>query len=298
MFNEDVKEQYNFIIIDDDSNQLLGCFSDVIGLCGDNKVNVGGKVFHKIFFKEGIIFNELERWCSENKKWMNGNSSNLKINVINLKDEIIASYYFIFSLPQKCIKVSQNVSIYFIGILPVVALPYILNIWKEWRVKMPTQLNMWSQLNFWEKRAWLQAVQLYNLNLLSCTQDKPEGSIFEINGKYVFDYPSFFCALGEAINGPCGYFGTTLDNLTDCLYGGFGATIPFTILWKNSEIARESLNCFAWKQELKAWKEQTLKSIDFDGTVPEVQNVNINNVNLFDAILDLFEEKHVHIKLL
>ncbi|WP_406603918.1 barstar family protein [Nocardia macrotermitis] len=39
----------------------------------------------------------------------------------------------------------------------------------------------------------------------------------------------FFCALGESINGPGGYFGDNLDSLSDCLCGGFGASVPFTI---------------------------------------------------------------------
>jgi hypothetical protein len=40
---------------------------------------------------------------------------------------------------------------------------------------------------------------------------------------------SFLCALGEAINGPNGYFGRDLSSLQDCLIGGFGLTAPWTL---------------------------------------------------------------------
>lgn len=36
-------------------------------------------------------------------------------------------------------------------------------------------------------------------------------------------------------------FGFTLDALNDCLRGGFGARTPFTLIWRDFEIARESL---------------------------------------------------------
>ncbi|MGW0802654.1 barstar family protein [Nonomuraea sp. NPDC002799] len=47
--------------------------------------------------------------------------------------------------------------------------------------------------------------------------------------------------MGEAINGPGGYFGRNLDALDDCLRGGFGARAPFTLFWSDSHVARQSL---------------------------------------------------------
>ncbi|MEU9576957.1 barstar family protein [Streptomyces chilikensis] len=48
------------------------------------------------------------------------------------------------------------------------------------------------------------------------------------------DEESFHCALGEAVDGPCGYFGWDLDALDDCLRGRWGATAPFTLHWDHS----------------------------------------------------------------
>jgi hypothetical protein len=51
----------------------------------------------------------------------------------------------------------------------------------------------------------------------------------------------FYCAIGEAINGPAGYFGWDLDALDDCLCGRFGAQASFRLVWHHSSVAREHL---------------------------------------------------------
>jgi hypothetical protein len=52
---------------------------------------------------------------------------------------------------------------------------------------------------------------------------------FLLDVAHIDDLTSFFCALGEAVNGPGGYFGRTTRALEDCLIGGFGAEPPFTL---------------------------------------------------------------------
>ncbi|MGW7435208.1 barstar family protein [Streptomyces sp. NPDC054849] len=49
-------------------------------------------------------------------------------------------------------------------------------------------------------------------------------------------------ALGEAVDGPGGYFGGCLDALVDCLHGNFGCTTPATLLWRDAATAREHLS--------------------------------------------------------
>ncbi|MEM9187722.1 MAG: hypothetical protein AAGF12_01000, partial [Myxococcota bacterium] len=36
-------------------------------------------------------------------------------------------------------------------------------------------------------------------------------------------------ALGEALRGPGGYYGASLDSLADCTCGGFGPVPPFVV---------------------------------------------------------------------
>jgi hypothetical protein len=62
-----------------------------------------------------------------------------------------------------------------------------------------------------------------------------------VDGRFVTDEPSMYLAIGEAINGPGGYFGADPDGLADCLSGGFGAAVPFALEWTSSDTARETV---------------------------------------------------------
>ncbi len=53
--------------------------------------------------------------------------------------------------------------------------------------------------------------------------------------------PGLYLALGEAVNGPGGYFGGCPDALVDCLRGTFGHTAPATLLWRDAMTARAHL---------------------------------------------------------
>ena len=64
-----------------------------------------------------------------------------------------------------------------------------------------------------------------------------------IDGTQTRTLESFFTAVGEAVNGPGGHFGTNLDAFGDCLTGGFGTPEDedFTFFWENSAAARAHL---------------------------------------------------------
>jgi hypothetical protein len=61
-----------------------------------------------------------------------------------------------------------------------------------------------------------------------------------------------YCAIGEAVNGPGGYFGWNLDAVNDCFRGRWGAAPGCTIYWDHSRIARESLTetFMTWLEEI------------------------------------------------
>ncbi|MFD0592855.1 barstar family protein [Catellatospora coxensis] len=52
--------------------------------------------------------------------------------------------------------------------------------------------------------------------------DRPAGRTYHLDGRFVTDVEGFYCAIGEAVNGPGGYFGWNLDALVDCLRGRWG----------------------------------------------------------------------------
>lgn len=89
--------------------------------------------------------------------------------------------------------------------------------------------------------------------------DAPAGAVFSIDGADISDLDTFFCALGEAVNGPGGYFGRTLLALEDCLYGAFGATLPFTLRVHRASAARVGLDGRA----LAKWARRRLDRGDY-----------------------------------
>ncbi|MGC4986061.1 barstar family protein, partial [Streptomyces sp. DT193] len=93
--------------------------------------------------------------------------------------------------------------------------------------------------------------------------------VFTVDGRHIIDEDSFYCAIGEAINGPGGYFGWNLDALDDCLCGGWGASVPFTLHWDSSDQARARL--------------------------VERVPVGDRDVSLFDLLLEIFEKRGVSV---
>jgi RNAse (barnase) inhibitor barstar len=69
------------------------------------------------------------------------------------------------------------------------------------------------------------------------------GLVYEIDGERILDTDGFYTMIGEAVNGPGGYFGRGLDSLNDCLRGGFGTPEdgPFSFVWRNSQRSRIAL---------------------------------------------------------
>ncbi|AZN41603.1 barstar family protein [Paenibacillus albus] len=93
----------------------------------------------------------------------------------------------------------------------------------------PNRSGQWNDCSLEEKQAWLQVVRLRDQQ----SYKVQENLVVSIDGKHIQDEASFYLALGEAINGPFGYFGGNLDGLADCLCGGFGLESPFILRWRN-----------------------------------------------------------------
>lgn len=73
------------------------------------------------------------------------------------------------------------------------------------------------------------------------TEDISDRTV-HIDGRWIDDVPGFYLSLGEAINGPNGYFGGDLDALDDCLCGRFGVRTPLTVRLSQYEAVRGALD--------------------------------------------------------
>ncbi|WP_443729317.1 barstar family protein [Streptoalloteichus tenebrarius] len=48
------------------------------------------------------------------------------------------------------------------------------------------------------------------------------GGVYQMDGRNITVRGGLYCAPGETLRGPGGYFGSTLDAFKDCLSGGSG----------------------------------------------------------------------------
>jgi RNAse (barnase) inhibitor barstar len=113
-------------------------------------------------------------------------------------------------------------------------------LWERWLAGPPDTLGAWTSLDTRRRGAWLDLVR--ERACRRAHSDRPPGHAYELDGRHITDEPGLYLALGEAVNGPGGYFGGCLDALDDCLSGTFGYTAPATLLWRDATTAREHLS--------------------------------------------------------
>jgi RNAse (barnase) inhibitor barstar len=117
------------------------------------------------------------------------------------------------------------------------ALPGSDGPWQLVRTGRLDHIGLWHDLDRAARRAWL-SVALTRQVSGPAAEDRPARATYRLDGGQVTDEDAFYCAVGEAVNGPGGYFGWNLDALNDCLSGGFGAETPFTLEWSAFDTAR------------------------------------------------------------
>jgi RNAse (barnase) inhibitor barstar len=111
-------------------------------------------------------------------------------------------------------------------------------VWELWGDGRPAQPGLWGRCDAEGRRFWLRTALD---NHVHGRQDRPPRTTYHLDGSHITDEPGFFCALGEAVNGPGGYFGWGLDALADCLRGRWGAAPPATLVWHDADVARTCL---------------------------------------------------------
>jgi RNAse (barnase) inhibitor barstar len=151
------------------------------------------------------------------------------------------------------------------------ALPGAEAVWDLIRRGRLNRTGIWHEPAFGGRQAWLSVALRSREYQRRGKPAASAGQVFILDGRHIVDEDSFYCAIGEAVNGPGGYFGWNLDALDDCLTGGWGATTPFTLYWDSSAEARARL-------------VERVPIVDGD-------------VALFDLLLEIFEERGVSVVL-
>ncbi|MER6201334.1 barstar family protein [Streptomyces sp. NPDC001586] len=67
--------------------------------------------------------------------------------------------------------------------------------------------------------------------------------IYVLDGTRIHTLEDFWLVMGEAVNGPGGYFGRNLDAFNDCLRGGYGTPDDgdFVVEWHDHADSRRAL---------------------------------------------------------
>ncbi|MGG4221266.1 barstar family protein [Paenibacillus jamilae] len=238
--------KHRFAVMDDESGLTVGYCGDVVGLTGDIMV----ETYEKVIFEQFVFNEEFIRDIAKTKQTV----SNLCLVILNDEEKGIGSYYY--HLPESYIihkpnDNKENFNLELTGILETKPSSVELRLWEFLKGTQPHENNIWHTFSKEERSGWLNVTRIHSASNHFARPDK-RGEVYTLDGEYISDFTTFFIALGEAINGPGGYFGFSLDSISDCLCGGFGAVGPFTIHWKNAHFFLEKFQ-EKWDQEERCY---------------------------------------------
>ncbi|MFF9075208.1 barstar family protein [Streptomyces sp. NPDC014872] len=112
---------------------------------------------------------------------------------------------------------------------------------------------------------------------------------YVIDGSRVTGLERFWTVIGEAVNGPGGYFGRNFDALADCLGGGMGTPDDgdFVIEWRDHERSAQALG----HEETARYLRESLARVH-ESNRPEVRRrlddaLAGRGPTLFDLLVDV-----------
>ncbi|GLW65308.1 hypothetical protein Arub01_35520 [Actinomadura rubrobrunea] len=114
-------------------------------------------------------------------------------------------------------------------------------LWRRWAFGGPIREGEWAEHPVEAHRSWLHVVQNSWFEAGHSARRYGTEEVCVIDGRKIAAVSSFYCALGESVNGPGGYFGSNLDALADCLRQSAGTGTPFELIWEHFSVAQEKL---------------------------------------------------------
>ncbi|WP_327385305.1 barstar family protein [Streptomyces sp. NBC_01207] len=216
-------------LIEDDSHDLLVEAEGLLGFYGGSEAP-----------QPEVTFLRVHQLNKGKRK-----SQDAILEVMNCRREKIGEYWIgqvrQIDLPaQQTGGGAQGVSYRFADVLS--EYPEAGKVWRHWASNAVPEPGEWARWAPYYHETWLHVVQ--NSWFTSRRRASRYGidENVSIDGLNITTKPSFYCALGEAVNGPRGYFGSNLDALADCLSPKQRETTPpFTITWHNFEESHENL---------------------------------------------------------
>ncbi|MEQ9490890.1 MAG: barstar family protein [Alphaproteobacteria bacterium] len=154
----------------------------------------------------------------------------------------------------------------------------------------PQEPHSWVALTEERRELWLSASCACHFAATAMQVPRPRpGRTVYLDGRLIDSTSGFLCALGEAVNGPGGYFGLSLLAFEDCIYGGFGLDRGSEIVWQHSDRSRGNLGT----EELIRYYE-LLDAVwdlpdDRDALAERIARARSERWTLFDTIVELVE---------
>ncbi|BFT74363.1 hypothetical protein [Paenibacillus sp. P36] len=215
-----------YLLVEDENNLIIGECNDIIGFL-DGRKKIACYIYEITFV--GLQFRETYiQHCLTTKSRMGG----MHIHILSQGKEPIGEYFFVPEKPYRFNKEDaanrERINLTIFGGFATTPSIEASEIWNKWVTSKPLTSNNWVALTQKQRKGWMEVVRLHSLFNQNRFRSVEENH-FYLDMTNVVDPLSFYCAFGEAMNGPGGYYGFTLDSLEDCFYGGFGATSPFTL---------------------------------------------------------------------
>ncbi|MCP9212619.1 barstar family protein [Streptomyces sp. NEAU-Y11] len=142
--------------------------------------------------------------------------------------------------------------------------PYAGEIWRTWSHGPPVNSGVWKGLPAEAHESWLHVVQQVWFTSGHRAMIYGDATHYEIAGADLANIHSFYCALGEAVNGPGGYLGSTPSGLADCLSSSRGKRPEaFHLTWHDIDVSRRNID----RDELN-WALEVMRDYGVDIEYP------------------------------
>jgi len=118
-------------------------------------------------------------------------------------------------------------------------------------------------------------------------------AVYVIDGGRVGSLEDFWRVMGEAVNGPGGYFGQNLDAFNDCLRGGFGTPDDddFVVEWRDHELSQGNLGYLETVRQLELRLGRCHPS-NSPSVRADLQAARAGHgPTVFDWLVEIFEEQ-------
>lgn len=273
--------------LEDEEHVVLGYFESAHGLAEPQRTLLQHKEISLFGFENGYLTPEGQQWILEAKKCKSGQDV---LYVYLLSDEgehfALQEIHFVYHILTYG-EGSYPTELLLAGGLVHDCSTQTWKLLEAWSSHKPQKKNLWTNLSRAERRHWYDAC---SLAMFPKQPDQAVHKMYEMDASYVTDYVSFFIALGEAINGPCGYFGMNIGALNDCLCGGFGAQTPFTLKIRHAKIAQQHLTA-------ENMRRHAISQANHYSTLDELL-LEDYWYSLWDMAIQTFHEHHITVQLL